>query len=192
VVLQAAVAAPFARPVEPVAAQAVLTAAPAGAPAAAPMLCQLADFAIAGGNHHGLAAMLGDLVAGDVLRLIREPDNPHDPNAVAVHHASGLKLGYVPRDLSALAAELLDDGIPVQAEVVGALFADRLDPLTMAMLRFTSFQDGDPHIRLLADDALLAARIERVTTEWFTRLDAAAASTEQPVGVIGDARQPVD
>jgi hypothetical protein len=36
------------------------------------------------------------------VRLVAEPDNPHDPDAVAICDASGrIKAGYVPRTVAA-------------------------------------------------------------------------------------------
>jgi len=38
---------------------------------------------------------------GELLRLVPEPDNEHDPNAVGVWNAAGtLQAGYVPRDVA--------------------------------------------------------------------------------------------
>ena len=38
---------------------------------------------------------------GQALALIREPENEHDPNAVAIWNAERtLQLGYVPRDVA--------------------------------------------------------------------------------------------
>jgi hypothetical protein len=56
--------------------------------------------AVAGAVHRP-EALASDLAApGRALRLRREPDNPHDPNAVAVLLESGEPLGYVPRELA--------------------------------------------------------------------------------------------
>ena len=41
--------------------------------------------------------------------LVREPDNPHDPNAIRVELA-GLYLGYVPRDIAKDLAPQMDAG----------------------------------------------------------------------------------
>lgn len=35
---------------------------------------------------------------GDPVELRREPKNPADPNAIAVHTAEGVQMGYVPAD----------------------------------------------------------------------------------------------
>lgn len=53
--------------------------------------------------------VLSALFPGEALTLRREPDNPHDGNAIAVmasHHV----IGYVPRDDAAQLAPLLDAG----------------------------------------------------------------------------------
>ncbi len=52
------------------------------------------------------------------LRLLREPENPHDPNAVRVALAGGLPLGYLPREVAAGIAPLIDAGERLEAEFV--------------------------------------------------------------------------
>jgi hypothetical protein len=54
---------------------------------------------------------------GDALALIREPDNPHDPQAVRVEW-HGRKLGYVPRKENEAVARQLDHGNRLQARIV--------------------------------------------------------------------------
>ena len=45
---------------------------------------------------------------GCELRLVPEPDNPHDPNAIAVWDAEAkVKAGYVPRALAPEIGEML-------------------------------------------------------------------------------------
>jgi hypothetical protein len=43
-------------------------------------------------------AALARLRPGDRLRLMREPDNEHDPNAVAVYSRT-MHIGYIPRGI---------------------------------------------------------------------------------------------
>ena len=50
---------------------------------------------LAGFRYHAAAEVWPELRVGDALELAREPDNPHDPNAIAVTWR-GRKLGYVP------------------------------------------------------------------------------------------------
>lgn len=48
---------------------------------------------------------------GSALKLVREPDNPHDSNAVAVWDAEEtLHVGYLPRDEVGPVAKMLDRG----------------------------------------------------------------------------------
>ncbi len=56
------------------------------------------------------------LRVGDELALVREPDNPHDANAVRVEWR-GVKLGYVPRRENAALAWGLDRGAALRARV---------------------------------------------------------------------------
>ncbi|MGA9750185.1 MAG: HIRAN domain-containing protein [Acidobacteriota bacterium] len=57
-----------------------------------------------------------NIAPGDRLALVREPGNPHDRLAVAVHWQSR-KLGYLPRDVNGLPSSLLDQGRTVYATV---------------------------------------------------------------------------
>jgi len=54
---------------------------------------------------------------GDPLRLVREPRNPHDTNAVRIEWR-GEMLGYIPRRENADVARQMDLGAPVKARVV--------------------------------------------------------------------------
>ena len=49
---------------------------------------------------------------GDVVYLIREPGNPYDANAIAVHNAQGHRIGFVPRQQAAVMAPYIDS-LPV-------------------------------------------------------------------------------
>lgn len=71
---------------------------------------------LAGYNHHGAAAAFPALRIGDPLVLVREPDNPHDPNAVRVEWDARM-LGYVPRSQNAALAWALDSGEAVSARI---------------------------------------------------------------------------
>ena len=117
------------------------TAMPAVALAREPVL----DFAIAGGWFHGLRAALADLAVGERLRLVAEPGNPYDSNAVAVWRGS-VKLGYVPRAANAPLAQMLAGGATVEAEITrffGSAPKDRWPD----DFEFTSVVAGDPVIR---------------------------------------------
>jgi hypothetical protein len=62
------------------------------------------------GRHHADAIASSDAAApGRPLELRRDPDNEHDPNAIAVH-AGGEQVGWVPRELAEELAPQLDAG----------------------------------------------------------------------------------
>lgn len=65
--------------------------------------------AIVGSKHHpGALDLLATLADDAVLTLLRQPDNPHDRNAIAV--LSGLvMLGFVPAFLARAVAPLMDN-----------------------------------------------------------------------------------
>ena len=71
---------------------------------------------LAGFRYGEAAAVMPMLQPGDALELVREEDNPHDPNAVRVEWR-GRKLGYVPRRQNAALAWGLDRGTPLRARV---------------------------------------------------------------------------
>ena len=47
--------------------------------------------------------------------LVREPENPYDPNAIKVTAAGVAFLGYLPREIAAELAPLMDEGMQFNA-----------------------------------------------------------------------------
>ena len=80
--------------------------------------------------HHAEALRAGDLEPGRPLELRRDPDNEHDPNAIAVHALGGDQVGWVPRELAAELAGELDAGRPLSAVVLRELRDSPRDPRT--------------------------------------------------------------
>jgi hypothetical protein len=72
---------------------------------------------VAGLAHHEAKAVWPELAVGDGLDLVREGDNPHDPQAVRVDWR-GHVLGYLPRADNADVARQLDRGQRLQAQIV--------------------------------------------------------------------------
>jgi len=70
----------------------------------------------AGLRHHEAKAVWDQLLVGDVLTLIREPENAYDTRAVRVEW-KGHKLGYIPRLENEAVARQLDRGNPLQARI---------------------------------------------------------------------------
>lgn len=54
---------------------------------------------------------------GEVVRLVREPDNPYDRMAVAIRSARGVKVGYLGRDRAVWIGSKIDRGYDVRAIV---------------------------------------------------------------------------
>ncbi len=71
---------------------------------------------LAGFQYHAGAALWDELRIGDPLVLAREPDNPHDRNAVRVSWR-GQQLGYLPRAENRAVAAEMDGGGRVEARI---------------------------------------------------------------------------
>jgi hypothetical protein len=90
---------------------------------------------VAGARHHAEALAADALAPGSPLTLVREADNPHDANAIAVH-GGGAHVGFVPRELAAALAPGLDAGDIWSAVVLREQRASPRDPrsgLTMLL-----------------------------------------------------------
>ena len=71
---------------------------------------------LAGFQFYRGKALWSEIKVGDPLVLMREPDNPHDPNAVRVEWR-GEKLGYVPRADNVDLARHMDRGTKIEARI---------------------------------------------------------------------------
>ena len=72
---------------------------------------------LAGFQYYDGKVLWDNMRVGDPLTLKREPQNPHDANAVRVEW-KGQPLGYVPRRDNSDVARQMDRGAPVQARIV--------------------------------------------------------------------------
>lgn len=74
----------------------------------------LHSFLLRGSGHYGAAAKAGRFTPGAEVQLVREPDNPHDPNAIAVYAERARAIaGYVPKGQAKRLAVLMDAGTPL-------------------------------------------------------------------------------
>ena len=74
--------------------------------------CFVAGF----GFYHG-PSLLQQIQEGDMLELVREPENEHDSCAIALHF-NGQKIGYIPQQENALFSKLMDGKlVELMAEV---------------------------------------------------------------------------
>ena len=82
-------------------------------------------------RHHADAVAAEDVGPGRPLALRRDPDNPHDPSAIAVDPADGgEQVGWVPREIAAELAPELDAGTAWAAVVLREHRASPRDPRT--------------------------------------------------------------
>lgn len=81
-----------------------------------PILVDLLDCAVAGFQYHAGEILWLGLAIDDELTLVREPDNPHDALAVAIHW-QGQRIGYIPRLANRALARRLDAGLPTSATI---------------------------------------------------------------------------
>jgi hypothetical protein len=88
------------------------------------------------GSHHAEALESEEVAPGRPLELRRDPANPHDANAIAVHARGGMQVGWVPRELAEELAPELDAGHEVSAVVLREQRPSPRDPrrgLTMLL-----------------------------------------------------------
>lgn len=71
---------------------------------------------LAGWRYYSGPELWRELRVGDALELAREPENPHDANAIVVSWR-GRKLGYLPRRENAALAWGLDRGERLHARI---------------------------------------------------------------------------
>lgn len=74
------------------------------------------DFTIAGYQYYDGPRVHESLYVGAELHLCAEPDNPHDPLAIAILLGDD-KLGYVPRYCNRHLSQLLQDGVALHCTV---------------------------------------------------------------------------
>lgn len=77
---------------------------------------ELLECAIAGFQFHAGERLWPDLAVGQSVELMREPANPYDANAIAVHW-HGEHIGYVPKLANRALARRLDQQLPTVAAI---------------------------------------------------------------------------
>ena len=95
---------------------------------------------IAGFQFHSGDAIWPSLAAGEELKLVREPSNTHDPDAVAVFFRDQ-QLGYVPRGENGAIAQMLDRGETLEARISKLLTVG--DPWDRIRITITLLQSNN-------------------------------------------------
>jgi len=71
----------------------------------------LFDTIVAGTSHiNEIEKLTRCLKTGDKLEFFREPDNPHDSQAIVIRNLSGTKIGYIPKSDNIVFSRLMDAG----------------------------------------------------------------------------------
>ena len=79
----------------------------------------LFDTHVAGTSHvDGIGELVPYLKSEDRLSFFREPDNPHDKEAIVVKTDAGVKIGYIPRKDNVVFARLMDAGKMLFGKIV--------------------------------------------------------------------------
>lgn len=79
----------------------------------------LFDTYVAGTTHiEGIEDMADSLNEEDRLVFYREPDNPHDPQAIRIETLEGKKIGYVPKQDNVIFSRLMDAGKVLFAKIM--------------------------------------------------------------------------
>jgi hypothetical protein len=88
-------------------------------------------------------AELAKCVPGDPLDLVREPDNPHDPRAVAVFTANRVRVGYLRRDRAVWIGSKIDRGYDVRA-IVERVKGSHLPNATLGLVMRINMEGDQP------------------------------------------------
>jgi hypothetical protein len=98
------------------AAFALLLALVTGTPTAQDKRILVQSSPLAGFQYYAGGLRWSEMRVGDVLKLVREPDNPHDANAIRVEW-HGEKFGYLPRAENRAVAAEMDRGGHIEARI---------------------------------------------------------------------------
>ena len=80
----------------------------------------LFDTYVAGTTHvEGIEELEPHLHIDDRLEFFREPDNPHDEQAIVIKTVDGVKIGYVPKQDNVIFARLMDAGKLLFGKITG-------------------------------------------------------------------------
>lgn len=84
---------------------------------------------------------------GEIVDLVREPENPHDPLAVAIISIRGIRVGYLRRDRAQWIGSKIDRGYDVRA-IVERVKGAHLEGATLGLIIRLSItppgEEGDP------------------------------------------------
>lgn len=91
-------------------------------------------------------AELRQCARGEPIEFRREPDNPHDPAAVALVSRRGVKVGYLGRERAGWIASKIDRGYDVRA-IVERIKNAHIEAATLGLVVLVNMEGDDPELR---------------------------------------------
>nr|WP_240511246.1 HIRAN domain-containing protein [Novosphingobium panipatense] len=88
---------------------------------------------------------LARCIPGEPVRLVREPENPHDRMAVAVLSCRGVKVGYLKRDRAVWIGSKIDRGYDVRA-IVERVKGATLEGAVLGLVMRVNMEGEDPEL----------------------------------------------
>lgn len=82
---------------------------------------------------------------GDPLKLVREPDNPHDPLAVGVYTLNGVRVGFLRRHRAQWLGSKIDRGYDVRA-IVERIKGSTMENATLGLVMRLNLDGDDPEL----------------------------------------------
>jgi hypothetical protein len=93
-------------------------------------------YSIVGMNHQKSESIVAALKTGDELKLIREPTNKFDANAIAVY-CGDQRVGYIPSKQNKVLAGFIDEvGIPTSTMALDSVAVAPIEHLRSVKARF--------------------------------------------------------
>lgn len=90
-------------------------------------------------------AELAQCRPGEAVRLVREPENPHDHMAVAVVSCRGIRVGYLKRDRAVWIGSKIDRGYEVRA-IVERVKGSHLPEAVLGLVMRVNMEGEDPEM----------------------------------------------
>jgi hypothetical protein len=91
------------------------------------------EFAIAGWQYYQGGQVISQMMAGDEISLKPDPLNPWDAYAVEISNKQGVKLGFIPRELSRAVYNHIVSEIPLNCIVINIDEGDKFHPVKIRL-----------------------------------------------------------
>lgn len=125
---------------------------------------------VAGVTHDGRQDILKRLVGDEAARIVPEPQNPYDKNALAVHIAMHdgtiAHAGYIPKELAREVAPLLDgEAVMVKIKAITGGFETYEGGTAYLGLQIRVYLEGDEGIAAPTQAELLMRSVDAIESK---------------------------